>query len=362
MPIRNPRPFTGRPAVSSIIRSGARRRTRPRFRPDVLALEARALLSTLTVTNDNDSGTGSLRAELAAASPGDTIKFAPSAYGTIDLTSGPLQVATSVTIQGPGANKVTVSGGGQSTVFDVASGVTATISGLTVADGSSTTSGGYGAGGILNQGTLTLSRDVVTGNSGTSSSFGAAGITNQGMLTISGSTISGNSGYFAGGIVNTGALTITGSTLSGNSSSQLGAGLYTFTSASLTRCVVSGNTGVGLSVSGGGYGYPTSVLSVTDCTIVGNTNDQGSSLAFGAGISDAGAVLDVTDSTIAGNTCEGGLPQGAGIFVTTGELPTSAAALTVTRSTFQGNQVIASGGARRASAGRSTPMPTRPSR
>ena len=126
--------------------------------PTSLALEARALLSTLTVTNDNDSGTGSLRYELGAAQPGDTIKFAPKAYGTITLTSGPLEVATSVDIQGPGANKVTVSGDDKSDVFDVQSGVTATISGLTVTDGSYAASGGFGAGGIINDGTLTLSR------------------------------------------------------------------------------------------------------------------------------------------------------------------------------------------------------------
>ena len=114
MSISNSRPFSVRPPASSTIIGGkGRRRPRQTFRPDLLALETRALLSTLTVTNDNDSGTGSLRAQLAAAHAGDTINFAPSAYGTINLTSGPLQVATSVKIKGPGAKEVTVSGGGQ---------------------------------------------------------------------------------------------------------------------------------------------------------------------------------------------------------------------------------------------------------
>ena len=39
-------------------------------------------------------------------------------------------------IDGPGAEHVSVSGDDQSSVFDVAGGVTATISGLTVTDGS----------------------------------------------------------------------------------------------------------------------------------------------------------------------------------------------------------------------------------
>ena len=65
-------------------------------------LEPRALLSTLTVTNDADSGQGSLRYELGQAQNGDTIVFSPKAYGTITLSSGPLEVATGVNIKGPG--------------------------------------------------------------------------------------------------------------------------------------------------------------------------------------------------------------------------------------------------------------------
>ena len=76
--------------------------------PQLAALEVRALLSTISVTNDNDNdnGNGLLRAALASAANGDTIDFAPSAFGTIALSSGPLEVATSVKIDGPGASKV----------------------------------------------------------------------------------------------------------------------------------------------------------------------------------------------------------------------------------------------------------------
>ena len=88
MLLPNLRSSSGR--SSAALRSHRQPRRRHRFAPDLLALEARALLSTLTVTNDNDSGSGSLRYELGVAQPGDTIKFSPSAYGTITLTSGPL--------------------------------------------------------------------------------------------------------------------------------------------------------------------------------------------------------------------------------------------------------------------------------
>ncbi len=60
--------------------------------------------------SDADSGSGSLRGALGSAVAGDTIKFAPSAFGTIKLTSGPLEVATNVSIDGPGADKITIDG------------------------------------------------------------------------------------------------------------------------------------------------------------------------------------------------------------------------------------------------------------
>jgi len=74
----NSRSFSLRPPVSSSIKGNkGRRRPHQRFKPDLLALETRALLSTLTVTNDGDSGAGSLRAELVAAHAGDTISTSP---------------------------------------------------------------------------------------------------------------------------------------------------------------------------------------------------------------------------------------------------------------------------------------------
>jgi hypothetical protein len=77
--------------------------------------------STLTVTNNLDSGTGSLRADIAAAHNGDTIVFAPSLDGqTITLTSGELLIRKNLTIAGPGAGELTVSGNHASRVFEVA--------------------------------------------------------------------------------------------------------------------------------------------------------------------------------------------------------------------------------------------------
>ena len=101
--------------------------------------ERRDLLSTLTVVNNLDSGTGSLRAEVAAAKNNDTIVFAPSLDGqTITLTSGELDINKNLTIQGPAASQLTISGNQASRVFQVDYSVTATISGLSISNGHTT--------------------------------------------------------------------------------------------------------------------------------------------------------------------------------------------------------------------------------
>ena len=65
---------------------------------------------------------------------GDVIVFAPGVTGTITLTSGELFFSKSLTIAGPGAANLTVSGNNTSRVFSVSSGEI-TISGLRIANG-----------------------------------------------------------------------------------------------------------------------------------------------------------------------------------------------------------------------------------
>lgn len=63
--------------------------------------------ATITVTNGNDHGPGSLRQAILNASSGDTINFAPSVT-TVNLTTDELVVDKNLTITGPGADRLTI--------------------------------------------------------------------------------------------------------------------------------------------------------------------------------------------------------------------------------------------------------------
>lgn len=183
--------------------------------------------NTITVTNTDDSGAGSLRDAIATAASGDTINFNVPVPATITLTSGYLTIDKNLTITGPGAAQLAISGNKTYfKVFWIDSGVTVTISGLTVENGATVSGTSDAGGGILNFGTLTLMNSTVTGNSAPGSEGG--GILSYGALTLTDSTVSGNSAGAGGGIRNyNGALTLTNSTVSGNSApSGSGGGIY----------------------------------------------------------------------------------------------------------------------------------------
>ena len=177
------------------------------------------------------------------ASPNvDTIQFQLPNPSTITLASALDTISGDLNIQGPGASQLSVSGNSLYRIFDIASGKTVSISGLTVTGGSVVVAGcdstTVAAGsGILNSGTLSLDRVVVSGNQASATDSGdisncalGAGIFNMlgGTLTLNQSTVSGNrasatatgSGHNAqargGGIANLGTLRIDQSTVSDN--------------------------------------------------------------------------------------------------------------------------------------------------
>jgi hypothetical protein len=118
--------------------------------------------ASFTVTNLNESGAGSLRQALAdakAAVGDDTISFEDGLTGTITVASQ-LVIDSNVIIQGPGAELLTISGGNTTRVFLVKDGVTATIDGLAISDGSADNGGGI----HVASSTLNVTNSVFTGN------------------------------------------------------------------------------------------------------------------------------------------------------------------------------------------------------
>ena len=130
-----------------------------RYRPRAEVLEGRCLPS--TVTNLNDAGPGSLRDAIANTLSGGTVDFQAGLTGTIVLTTGELSFADNLTITGPGADVITVSGNHASRVFYIPAAVTVDISGLSIADGQADV---FGGGGIRNDGTLAVTNCTIGNN------------------------------------------------------------------------------------------------------------------------------------------------------------------------------------------------------
>ncbi len=256
------------------------------------AMTMQAHATTITVTNTNDSGPGSLRQALTIANDGDTITFAVT--GTIGLTSGGLLIAKNVTISGPGSNQLSIDGNQAVLVFGIFYDKTATISGLTIRNA------GYG---VWNQGTLRISNCVISGN--------------------------GNGLYNQGGFV-----TVSSCVLSANSYT----GLYSYEGVTtVSNCVVSGNSYGGLfndvyhQPPNDPVGSPGSMI-IADSMISDNS---------GPGVSNIGGFMTVLDSTLIGNS-SGQAVDGGGIL--SGTLFKTPASVTLINSTVSGNSAPGGGG------------------
>ena len=246
------------------------------------------------VTNNHDDGVGSLRRAISSAAAGDSIKFALPLPATISLSST-LVIAQDVVVLGPGPDRLAVVRSSAPhtpsfRVFRVNAGVV-TISGMTIRNGIAFDASSFAdniGGGIYNRGALTVSNCVVTGNSAPSSSSGGT-----------------NRFGFGAGIFSDGSqLTLINSTFSGNQASAAGGGICTFETASFFAqgCTVSGNFAA---IQGGGLNFQGHVGTLQNCTIASNAtaaDGAGSGVANVAFEGEAPTILTVTACTVAGNT------------------------------------------------------------
>ena len=219
------------------------------------------------VTNNNDSGSGSLRFITANVCTGETITFASSVVSPIKLASE-LLVNKALTIQGPGANVLTVQRdntlSAKFPVFHLTANGQVAISGLTISQGN---------GGIYNPGSsLTVIGCAISGNyTGAENGYGG-GILSGGPLNVIASTISNNGALLGGGgIAHLGVANITNSTISGNFASggnpQRGGGIFSHGNVNLTNCTVANNS----SVSGGGISNEGATINSRNTIIAKNS-------------------------------------------------------------------------------------------
>ncbi len=264
---------------------------------DAVGNDGQCTLREAITAANTDTASGAVTGECLKGNGTDTIDF--SVTGTIALGSELPGITSAVTIDGPGAASLTVSGGRVTRVLRVTPNGTLDLRGVTIANG--VDSPGADGGGIVNNfGTLTISNSIFSNNS--SSVFGGGVANNEGVVTVINSTFSRNTAVSHGGaIFNSlnGTLIVSNTTFSGNTST-------------LTR--------------GGGIGNDGGTVTITNSTFDQNKAD----MLSGGGIDNNGGIVTVVNGTFSGNSAVGGggIRNGPG-----GELR-------VTNSTFSGNRAV----------------------
>jgi CSLREA domain-containing protein len=259
------------------------------------------LREAITAANTN-TASGNVSGECAAGSGDDAIIFDATIFdpgpNTINLKGVLPDLASNITITGPGSSKLTVrrDTGGVYRIF-FTNGFIVTISGMTVANGrtadgapgSGFGSGGSGGngGGIAVTGDVTLRDLVITGNSTGNGGPGGSGG-------------SGGFGGFGGGISAFGNLTMTNVTVSNNTTGNGGTG----------NSGGSGGRGGGISVGG-------QTLTMTNCIVTGNTNGNAvlgtsGSGGSGGGILASSVTVNLTNVQISNNTAGDAVGSGTG--------------------------------------------------
>jgi hypothetical protein len=331
-------------------------------------MKAATCMTNPGVVNNSDSGAGSLRQAIVDACDGSTIMFANTVASPITLASE-LAIDKNLTIQGPGANALTISGNHAVRVFNIGSvnpAINVTLSGLTIANGNAPVTtitpgllpGSFG-GGIFNssQGTLTIANSIISGNTAGAagadpgSGSGGGGVANIGSGTVNviNSTISGNTAtlhsFRGGGIANlaNGVVNVTNSNFSGNNALE-GGGLFNGRSATgiagtvtVSNSTFSGNIGGTPKAFGNGGGIANGDggrVTITGSTFTGNSVIDGDGGAiFSSCEGPATGPLIVNGSTFSGNTATHVrfLAAGAAAIGNFGTI------LTVSNSIFTGN-------------------------
>lgn len=308
------------------------------------------------VTSASDDGSaGTLRNQVASATAGDVIIFAPG-VSNITLTAGEITIDKNLTITGNLILGTTIDANGASRIFNVTAG-NVILNDLMMTNGVADNGGAMtiaNANVVINAATIT----DCTAN-GVSGSGGAIYVGTGANLVLGNSTLSGNIANRAGGAIesvagtavtitntnllsnkagvapavaapgNGGALhitgagnaTITGGTVSMNMAAAEGGGLWNGAGMmTINGTTISENTASGIAADNGGggiYNLNGGTLMIQNATISQNVAN-GTAGSGGGILNDVGASLTISNTQITENTSNragGGIENNAG-FVT----------------------------------------------
>lgn len=237
------------------------------------------------VTNTNDSGAGSLR---TAISTGGNIDFDPLLFSTpqtITLTTPFAASFNDFSINGPGADLLTIDGTfSNEEIFFIQSGVV-NIAGVTLSGANNAPVVTDLTNGIFLRGELTLDGVAI-------SDFQSDGVFNQGgNLTVLNSTIANNG--------DVGIFAQIGSTVTVNNSTIVGNGAEGITSdgaSSVNNSTIANNGEAGI------FAGPFGNISINSSIVANNNNGNGDLFAFAFG-----GVLNPTSSLILNSDFENGV-------------------------------------------------------
>ncbi len=322
------------------------------------------IAATITVTKIADTADGvcdsdcSLREAVAVANSGDTIVFAPlfNQPQTILLTNGQIFINKSLTIAGPNADLLAVSGNNEGRIFNISGGAVVVLSGMKLTNGLLNTIEEHVGGAIIiADSTLTLTNMTLSNNiarfpgspSDTVGNGGAIYADNS-TLSIINSKINNNSTSSTGGTIYSriGIVNITDSTISNNS----GRGVIGFDREiiQVINSTINGNSGRAVTGSNGrisvinstvtnnreagiSNGDSLAILTI-DRTIISNNVSTTFAGRAGGGVYNVGTAT-ISNTTINSNRVSG---RGGGVY--------NAGTMTIIGSTISNNRALESGG------------------
>jgi hypothetical protein len=274
-----------------------------------------------TVSNNSDSGSGSLRSVIRCASAGATITFNPSlANQLITLTGGEIAISKTLTINGSAATNVRVSGNSASRIFNLTAPIN--LSSLIIQNGTVTGDGGgiyatspltltnvkiltstasHQGGGLYTTNGLNLNNVQFTANTASGSSGGALRVyAPSSIVKMVGGLFANNTANFNSGAADLDAIASISGTqfLSNTAQNGNGGAMWLNQTAIVENSLFKNNVSSG---AGGGF-YAVGVLGVTNTQFINNR----SQFQYGGGLSLSGSSGRIVNSVFARNSASSG--------------------------------------------------------